>query len=327
MTDQIPILDLSDFLDGKPGALEATAAELRQACEAVGFYFIRGHGVPWNVMDDAFEASRRFHALPLAAKMKLKADVHNTGYMASKTSISGASKVYDGPRKNNLVAAFSVKRDLPADHPDVLAQKRFRAANPWPENLPGFREGCLAAMNALDDLALSLLPLYAVALDLPADFFTEAFREPQFSFRLAHYPPVEAEDNQFGIAPHTDSSFMTLLAQNEIEGLQIRPPHGRWIDAPVLPEAFLVNTGDLLHRWSNHRFRPTPHRAMPSAPGVDRYAIPFFFDASNDFVMECLPTCQGPDNPPRYEPITYSDYMAWFGRQNYDHFKEDAAAE
>ena len=327
MTDQIPILDLSDFLAGKPGALEATAAELSHACEEVGFYFIRGHGVPWRVIDGAFEASRRFHALPLDEKMKLKANEHNTGYMASKTSISGASKVYDGPRKNNLVAAYSVKRDLAADHPDVLAKRRFRAVNPWPEDLPGFREACLTAMNALDGLALSLLPLYAVALDLPSDYFTEAFREPQFSFRLAHYPPVEVEENQFGIAPHTDSSFMTLLAQNEVEGLQIRPSHGRWIDAPVLPEAFLVNTGDLLHRWSNHRFRPTPHRAMPSAPGVDRYAIPFFFDASNDFVMQCLPTCQGPDNPPRYDPITYSEYMEWFGRQNYDHFKEDAAAE
>ncbi|MDG2284463.1 MAG: 2-oxoglutarate and iron-dependent oxygenase domain-containing protein [Alphaproteobacteria bacterium] len=325
MTDEIPVLDLTDYLAGKPGALEACATELRHACEQVGFYFIQGHRVSQEIVDAAFEASRRFHALPLAEKAKLKANEHNTGYMASGTSISRASKVYEGERKMNLVAAYSLKRDLPADHPDVVANKRFRGANPWPEDLPGFREACVPAMDALEDLALSLLPLYAVALDLPPDFFTEAFKEPQYSFRLAHYPPVEAEDNQFGIAAHTDSSFMTLLAQNEVEGLEIRPPHGRWVDAPVLPGAFLVNTGDLLHRWSNHRFRPTPHRAKASAPGVDRYAIPFFFDATNDFVMECLPTCHGPDNPPRYEPTTYSDYMLWFARQNYDHFKEAAA--
>jgi len=325
MPDQIPVLDLSDFLAGKPGALEQTAADLRRACERVGFYFITGHGVDWGIVDGAFEASRRFHALPLERKLAVKANHHNTGYMPSRTSISRASKVYDGVRKQNLVAAYSVKRDLPPDHPDVLAEKRFRAANPWPEDLPGFREACTRTMDALEGLAKSMLPLYAVALDLAPDFFEEAFQEPQYSFRLAHYPPLEAEDNQFGIAPHTDSSFMTLLAQNEVPGLQIRPPDGDWMDAPVLSEAFLVNTGDLLHRWSNHRFRPTPHRAVASAPGVDRYAIPFFFDASNDYVMECLPTCHGPDNPPRYDPITYSEYMEWFGRQNYAHFNQDAA--
>lgn len=327
MTDQIPILDLSDYLAGKPGALEATANELRHACEEVGFYFVRGHGVPWNLIADAFEASREFHDLPLAEKEALKVNEHNVGYMASKKSVSQASTIYEGPRKSNLVAAYSLRRDLPDDHPDVLANKRYRCGNPWPRDLPGFRKVCVSAMDALESLALSLLPLYAVALDLPAGFFTEAFEEPQYTFRLAHYPPVDSEDNQFGIAPHTDSSFMTLLAQNEVEGLQIRPTHGRWVDAPVVSDAFLVNTGDLLYRWSNHRFRPTPHRAKASASGVDRYAIPFFFDASNDYVMECLPTCQSLENPPRYAPETYGEYMLWFSRQNYDHSKEDVVAE
>jgi len=79
MSDAIPILDLTDFLAGRPGALEEAARELRRACENVGFYFITGHGVRWRVMDDAFEASRRFHALPLDAKLKVKANHHNTG--------------------------------------------------------------------------------------------------------------------------------------------------------------------------------------------------------------------------------------------------------
>ena len=177
MPDQIPVLDLSDFLAGKPGALEQTAADLRRACEWVGFYFITGHGVDWGIVDGAFEASRRFHALPLERKLAVKANHHNTGYMPSRTSISRASKVYDGVRKQNLVAAYSVKRDLAPDHPDVLAEKRFRAANPWPEDLPGFREACTRTMDALEGLAKSMLPLYAVALDLASDFFEEAFQE------------------------------------------------------------------------------------------------------------------------------------------------------
>ena len=322
MQNEIPILDLSDFLAGEPGALEATTAELQYAAENVGFFFIRGHGVPQELVDATFAASARFHALGEAEKMALKANEHNIGYMAEGASISGASQVYEGERKVNLVAAYFLKRDLPDDHPDIINNKRFRGANQWPANLDGFRETTVAYMNALEGLAKSMLPLYARALDLPADFFAEGFTEPQYTLRLSHYPPAVAEDNQFGLAPHTDSSFLTMLAQNKVEGLQVRRTDGTWIDAPALPGTFLVNSGDMLRRWSNHRFLSTPHRAVASAPDRDRYAIPFFFDAHADYVQACLPSCHDEDNPPRYEPTTYTEYMLWFARQNYTHFRD-----
>jgi len=319
---EIPILDLGDFLAGKPGAAEATAKELQHAALNVGFFFIKGHGVAQDLIDATFDASRQFHDLPDAQKIALKANEHNIGYMAYGASVSRASQVYEGERKANLVSAYFLKRDLPADHPDIVNNKRFRGANQWPENLGGFRDTANAYMNALEALAKSMLPLYARALDLDPDFFAEGFREPQYTLRLSHYPPAEAEDNQFGLAPHTDSSFLTLLAQNKVEGLQVRRANGTWIDAPALPGTFLVNSGDMLRRWTNHRFLSTPHRAKASAPDRDRYAIPFFFDAHADYVQECLPTCQSADNPPRYEPTTYTDYMLWFARKNYAHFRD-----
>jgi len=324
---EIPILDLSEFLTGKSGALETITKELQYAAENVGFFFIRGHGVPQDLVDATFDASRRFHALPEDQKMALKANEHNIGYMGHGASISRASQVYEGERKVNLVAAFFLKRDLPDDHPDIVSNKRFRGANQWPEGLDGFRDTANAYMVALETLATSMLPIYARALDLPADFFVEAFSDPQFTLRLSHYPSTEVEDNQFGLAPHTDSSFLTLLAQNKVEGLQVRKPDGVWINAPALPGAFLVNSGDMLRRWSNDRFLSTPHRAIASAPDRDRYAIPFFFDAQADYLQECLPTCHDGDNPPRYEPTTYTDYMLWFARQNYAHFSGGEAAE
>jgi len=322
VSNEIPILELGDFLAGEPGALEAVAKELQFAAENIGFFYVRGHGVPQDLIDATFEASRRFHALPEADKMALKANEHNIGYMGYGSSVSRASQVYDGERKSNLVAAYFLKRDLPDDHPDVVSNKRFRGANQWPRDLDGFRETTVAYMDALEGLGKSLLPIYARALDLPPDFFTEAFSEPQYSLRLSHYPPAAAEDNQFGLAPHTDSSFLTLLAQNKVEGLQVRRTDGTWFDAPAVPGTFVVNSGDMLRRWSNHRFLSTPHRAVASAPDRDRYAIPFFFDAHADHVQECLPTCTDADNPPRYEPTTYTDYMLWFAKQNYAHFRE-----
>jgi isopenicillin N synthase-like dioxygenase len=325
MANEIPILDLSDFLAGKPGAHAAITKELQYAAENVGFFFIQGHGVSQDLVEATFEASRRFHALGEAEKMALTANTHNIGYMGHGASISRASQVYEGERKTNLVAALFLKRDLAPDHPDIVNNKRFRGANQWPQDLDGFRETTVNYMNAMEGLAKSMLPIYARALDLADDFFAAGFQEPQYTLRLSHYPPSVAEDNQFGLAPHTDSSFLTMLAQNKVEGLQVRRTDGTWIDAPALPGTFLINSGDMLRRWSNHRFLSTPHRAVASTAGRDRYAIPFFFDAHADYVQTCLPTCTDADNPPLYEPTTYTDYMLWFAKKNYAHFQEDAA--
>jgi hypothetical protein len=115
-----------------------------------------------------------------------------------------------------------------------------------------------------------------VALDLPPDYFDAAFAESQFSFRLSHYPPVPAEPNQFGIAPHTDANFLTFLAQTDVPGLQLRLPSGDWLDVPYVPDSYAVN-GDMLARWTNGRFKSTPHRALPPVGSPLRH--PFFLPA------------------------------------------------
>ena len=318
--DVIPVLDLGPYRRGEPGAAARLGAELRHACENVGFYFVTDHGVPDDLIRRAFAEAARFHALPEAEKLRIRANEHNVGYLPFKGSTTRSSRVHVNT-KPNLNEALFLKRDLTADHPDVVANRRYRGQNQWPDPalIPGFRETVVEYCAATERLALSLLPLYAAALELPADHFDEAFREPMFTLRMTHYPPVPPaaiEDNQFAIAPHTDSGFMTLLPQNELPGLAIRTADGQWIEPPSMPGTYLVNTGDLGRRWTNHRFLSTPHRVVHTAPR-DRYAIPFFFDCNIDWVMACLPTCTAPDNPPRHEPTTYTEYMLWFGAQNY----------
>jgi isopenicillin N synthase-like dioxygenase len=174
-----------------------------------------------------------------------------------------------------------------------------------------------AYTDAVDALGRQLLPLCATALDLPPATFDGAFAESQFSFRLTHYPPVAAEANQFGIAPHTDANFMTFLAQTEVPGLQVRMPDGTWVDVPYVPGSFAVNSGDMMQRWTNHRSKSTPHRALPPV-GRPRYAIPYFMGPHLDTDIACLPTCQGPGNPPRDPPITYAAYLDWWYDANYN---------
>ena len=321
---EIPLIDVSGVLAGDAPSLQRAAAELRHAYEEVGFWFMTGHGLPQALIDSTFREAERFHAQPLDWKMALRANRNNVGYFPPKGTTTRHAAL-TASRRPNLVEAFMMKRDLPADHPDVVAGTLFRSGNLWPaeEELPGFRAACLTYSAALERLAVSVLPIYAVALDLPPDWFVHAFREPSFTLRLSHYPPQEPtpEVEEYGLAPHADTTFVTLLAPNPVGGLSLRTRSGPWIDAPVVPGAFLVNSGELLRRWTNDRFMATPHRVI-NRTGVERYALPFFFDTTYDYRMECLPTCCGPDNPPKYEPVSYQEYQVQFQRLNYDHVRE-----
>ena len=311
----IPVLDLGPFLAGAPGSLATTAATLRDALEHVGFFFIVNHGISWALVHEVFAEARRFHALPLDDKLALKMSKHNTGYVAVGGGVSNASRIATA-RKPNLNAAFFMKRDRTPDDHDVVNDVPLRGLKQWPASLPGFRDTLRAYFAAMEAFCTRLLPLYARALELPDHFFAEPFRQAQITLRLSHYPRVPAEADQFGLSPHTDAGFMTLLPDNDVPGLEIRPAGWDWVPAPSLPGSFLVNSGDILRRWTNDRFLSTEHRVLPST-ARDRYAIPFFFDPRTDVVIDCLPTCCGAETPAKYPPIPYGDYLVWFMQRNY----------
>jgi len=314
--EEIPVLDLGPYLRGDAGALEQLGTELRYALENVGFYFIINHGVDQGLIDDTFKAAERFHAQLLDDKLSLRLNEHIRGYQPMKGAVTRHSAA-NANNRPNVNEAFFVGPELPADHPDVLADKPFRGHNQWPVNLAGFREHVLAYCEAAKGLGTALLPLYAYALELDVDFFMKGFKDPSFTFRMSHYPRTDVlEDNEFGLAPHSDTSFMTLLPENQVPGLSIRLPNGRWIDAPVMKDSFLVNGGDMLRRCTNDRFLATLHKVL-NRSGGERYAIPFFMDCSYDFQMSCLPSCHSEDNPPRYEPFTYADYRAFYRAANF----------
>jgi len=312
----IPVIDLAPYLAGAPGALEATAAQLRAALETIGFFILVHHDVPQALIDRTFAAAKCFHDQTLATKMALRMNEHNNGYMAMGKYAVWTSDV-NANDKPDLNEAFFIKRERHPDDPLARSGRRFVGPNLWPETLPGFRDTVLTYTDAVDALGRRLMPACAVALELPPEYFDAAFAESQFSFRMSHYPPLQAQENQFGIAPHTDANFLTFLAQTDVPGLQVRLPSGAWLDVPYIPGSFAVNSGDMMYRWTNGRFKSTPHRALPPV-GRHRYAIPFFMGPHIDTVIACLPTCQGPENPPRFPPITYEAYLQWWYDANYN---------
>ena len=306
----IPILDFGPYIAGEKGSLDSLGSEIRDAQEKVGFYFAINHGVSRALIGRAHANLRRFFALPDAEKKKHK------NYLPPKSTIYVSSTVNENT-KPDLNEMLRIQRERPADHPGTKAGFTSHIPNHWPEEslLPAWKAEMLAYYDAMETLGYQMLPVYARALDLSAGYFDGMFDDPAWTTRNQHYPPVPAEDNQFGIAPHRDHGFITLLPVTEEPGLQIRTTTGRWLPANTIEGAIIVNTGEFLNRWTNGRFMATPHRVVPT--GRDRYSIAFFFNPSWDAVADPLSSCTGPDNPPRFKPVRFLDYRNWYLNQNF----------
>ena len=324
---EIPLIDVAAYLAGQPGAAELAAGQLRFAFENVGFYYLAGHGVPQALIDTAYAEAARFHALPTERKLAVKVDEHNIGYMPIPREPPPNAAAQGKKASQN--EAYFLRRERGPDDPDVLSNRRFHAMNKWPgeSDLPGFRRNMLGYMGTLEALCRKLVRLYALALDLPGTFFDDCFRDPHVILRMSRYPVIDGSDEAIAsLVPHTDSGFMTLLPPNKVQGLSILLPSGRWMDAPGVEHAFVVNGGDILHRWTNERFLSTPHRVR-NVSGQLRYAVPFFCDPDHDTVIECLPSCRSAERPAKYPPIKFGDYALWFAAQRYEHMAKVQAPD
>ncbi|MEL7465065.1 MAG: 2OG-Fe(II) oxygenase family protein [Pseudomonadota bacterium] len=304
--DEIPILNVAPLIDGRDtGAL---ARDFAQAYGVTGFAYIVNHGVDPALRQAIFEVSRRFHDMPLAAKTAIALDRNHRGYIAIDTSTDVTSDLAEVTKPNQSASFMMMREDAAAD-PDIY----LSGPNQWPD-LPGFRETCEAYAAAMADLGRKLTRLALTscgATDLSA---MAAFDEPTIWLRLLHYPPQpDAPEGLYGSAPHKDFGCLTLLAQDDVGGLQVQTPAGAWVDAPPMPDAFVVNVGDMLHRMSNGRLLSTPHRVI-NRSGRERYSVPFFFDPHVSTAVAPLPGT----GAPRFEPLNFGAFLRRELEASYD---------
>ncbi|MBL8705529.1 MAG: isopenicillin N synthase family oxygenase [Rhodospirillales bacterium] len=304
----VPVIDLGPLSGTDRAAKQRTAAAIGRACEEIGFIYIANHGVPQDLIEHTFAEARRFFALPLAEKSKIPiANSKNfRGYFPLKGETTDVTAMGD------LKEGFDLMRELGPDDPDVRTGKPLHGPNQWPSEdvLPGFRQSILAYYAAMEALAQRLLRGMALSLDLDEGFFAGKTQKALAYLRLLHYPPQQGmiDEREIGCGAHSDYGCLTILAQDEVGGLQLRNSAGEWIEAPPIPGTFVINLGDQMARWTNERFQATPHRVI-NRSGRERYSIPFFFDPDFDAVIECLPSCQGPGNPPKHAPITGGEHL------------------
>ncbi|HXD96976.1 MAG TPA: 2-oxoglutarate and iron-dependent oxygenase domain-containing protein, partial [Candidatus Acidoferrum sp.] len=210
----IPVIDVTAAFAGEPGGVDAVAAQVRDASERVGFFYVAGHGVSQPLIDAAFEASREFHAMPLEDKLALKLNQNNIGYLPVNESIQRASTVHKATRPN-FNESFFISHDRGPGHPDVVAGTPLRGANQWPAGHERMRAAMVRYFKTMEAFGERMLPLLARALDMPAGFFAPFFAdEAHINLRFLHYPTQKIDDpEQFGQGPHTDNSFITFLAR------------------------------------------------------------------------------------------------------------------
>lgn len=301
---EIPTIDLSD----------ANAQDqILQAYSTVGFAYVAGHGIDDDLVSAVFDASRRFHSLPLGVKMQVEVDALHRGYIPIASSTDRGSELGRAARPNQS-ESFMMMREG-ADDPLVYLE----GPNQWP-TLEGFRPAVEAYDTALSVLAASIVELLADALGDDGTM-RSAFDTPTTWLRLLRYPPrpAGAPADEFGSAPHTDFGAITLLALDGVGGLEVRDPDGAWIDVPPQPGTFVMNTGEMVRRWSNGRLRATPHRVV-NPSGRERYSVPYFFDPHMTTAVRPLDIAGntvGPDVA-RFAPVRFDQYVRKQLESGYD---------
>jgi len=187
--------------------------------------------------------------------------------------------------------------------------------NVWPAALPELRASVYPYFEAASACAEDLLRGFALGAGLDPEHFIRHRDRPVSRGSLQYYPPPPdgAAEDQFGVAPHTDFGVLTVLCQDEAGGLEIQRHDGGWIAMPPIPGTFVVNIGDLLHRWSNRRYRSTVHRVINSS-GRERLSLVLAYDPNFETLVDARAFCAA-DESPHDAPITCGDYLLWrFGK-------------
>ncbi|MCP3136994.1 isopenicillin N synthase family dioxygenase [Pyxidicoccus xibeiensis] len=290
----LPVIDMASLFDSsRPAERASVARNIERACRDAGFFYVTGHGVSDAVVARLERESRRFFALPEAAKEAL---AMSRGGSAWRGWFPLGGELTSGrpDRKEGLYLGT----ELEAGHPRVKAGWPLHGANLWPAEVPELRPAALEYMAAVTRAAHALMKGMALSLGLEADYFQRHYTaDPTVLFRIFRYPaeaPPTAGDERWGVGEHTDYGLLTLLAQDAQGGLQVKTPRG-WIEAPPLPGTLVCNIGDMLDRMTGGIYRSTPHRVRNNVSGKDRLSFPLFFDP--DFAAEVrpLPYADGAD--------------------------------
>lgn len=298
--------------------------EIDETLRTVGFFQIVGHGVPTEVADACWQASTEFFDLPEEEKVAVgRTEGGLYGYFPMRSESLAKSRGIDTP--GDLKESFNIGPGrLPAHEPVDDDERALFGANRWPEALPQLRPAWEAYFAAMASLSDRLMSIFALGLDLPADYFASRIDASPGALRAINYPEqrLPPEEGQLRAGAHTDYGTLTILRQQVGRGgLQVRDDASEsWVDVPAEEGAFVINIGDLMARWTNDRWTSTLHRVVNpdggAAISTRRQSMPFFHNANYSAVIKAIPTCVGPGEQAKYPPVLAGPHLAEKARRS-----------
>jgi isopenicillin N synthase-like dioxygenase len=301
----IPSVDLRDFLSGDPERKQKFVNEIGKAYEDIGFVALKGHFLDDRLVDSLYTEVKNFFSLPVDIKEQY--EIPSIGGQRGYVSFG---KEHAKGRKEGDLKEFW--------HFGQYLEEGSKYENEYPANvevkeLPEFNKVGEEAYKMLEKTGVYVLRALAIYLGLDEFYFDKYAAEGNSILRPIHYPPITSEpDNAVRAAAHGDINLITLLMGAQGKGLQVQNHDGEWIDAIAEPDELVINVGDMLSRHTNNKLKSTIHQVVNPPRelwGTSRYSIPFFMHPVSAMKLDCLPNCVDEEHPKLYEDITAGDFL------------------
>ncbi|XP_074325515.1 protein DMR6-LIKE OXYGENASE 2-like [Apium graveolens] len=294
----IPLIDLSI------SDTQLVVSQIAEACKNWGFFQVINHGVPLQLQEKVFLASKSFFSQSKEEKQRIRRDEFNPlGYYDTEhtKNVRDWKEVFDFTVENPMV--------MPAS-PDPQDKDVEKFINQWPRNPNYLRELCEEYAKEVEKLSFKIMGLIALSLGLSANRFDEFFKDSTSFIRLNYYPPCPIPDLALGVGRHKDAGALTVLYQDDVGGLEVkRKTDGEWIRVKPTPNAYIINVGDIIQVWSNDRYESVEHRVMVNSER-ERFSIPFFFNPSHSTMVKPLVELTNDENPANYKEYNWGKFFA-----------------
>ena len=303
--NNIPSVDLADFLSEDPARKQKFINEIGKAYEDIGFVALKGHFLSDQLIEGLYSEIKKFFDLPQEVKDKYEIE----GIGGQRGYVSFGKESAKGKKEGDLKEFWHFGQE--ADEDANLIED-------YPENvqvkeLDNFNSTGMQAYKMLEKTGIYVLRALALYIGLEETYFDHWARNGNSILRPIHYPPITQEpDGAVRAGAHGDINLITLLMGASTGGLQVLRKDGKWIDAIPEEDELVINVGDMLERHTNNKLRSTIHRVI-NPPKEEwenpRYSIPFFMHPRSEMKLDCLDECVSPENPKQYEDITAGEFL------------------
>ncbi len=301
---QIPSIDLGDFLSNNPKKREYFVHQLGKAYEQIGFVALKGHFLDAQMVDSLYSHIKAFFDLPLETKKKYELE-----HLGGQRGYTSFGKEHAKGRKEGDLKEFWHFGQYNAPQ----TANDYYPHNILIDEIPEFNQIGEKVFKALEKSGKYVLRAIGLYLNLEEYYFDPYILQGNSILRPIHYPPITQEPKKAErAAAHGDINLITLLMGAQGKGLQVLTPKGEWIDAIAQEDELIINVGDMLARLTNNKLKSTIHRVVnppKESWAHSRYSIPFFMHPISSMRLDVLENCIDAEHPKQYDDISAGEFL------------------